>query len=68
MGYREIVRTKLKNTEDGPTSGVRHFDNFYVKPKITPRRTAPPTGLFMCKRKMKSVKGLQRNRPYKTEK
>ena len=61
-------KTIFKDYENVPTSGLRHFDNFYVKPKITPRRTAPPKGLFMCKRKIKSVNGLQRNRPYKIEK
>ena len=49
---RNFSKTIFKDYENVPNSGPRHFDIFYVKPKIILRRTAPPKGLFICKRKI----------------
>ena len=46
-------------------SRISHFLNFQGKSKLTPRCTAPMYVLSMCKRKIKSVEGLPRYRPYK---
>ena len=42
-----------------------HLFNFREKSKLTLRCTAPIYVLSMCKRKIKSVEGLRRYRPYK---
>ena len=42
-----------------------HFVNFQEKSKLTLRCTAPIYVLSICKRKIKSVEGLRRYRPYK---
>ena len=42
-----------------------HFVNFREKSKLTLRCTAPIYVLSICKRKIKSVEGLRRYRPYK---
>ena len=42
-----------------------HFFNFREKSKLTLRCTAPIYVLSICKRKIKSVEGLRRYRPYK---
>ena len=46
-------------------SKISHSVNFQDKSKLTPCCTAPVYVLFICKRKIKSVQGLLRNRPYK---
>ena len=42
-----------------------HFFNFQEKSKLTLRCTAPIYVLSICKRKIESVEGLRRYRPYK---
>ena len=42
-----------------------HFFNFQEKSKLTLRCTAPIYVLSICKRKIKSMEGLRRYRPYK---
>ena len=42
-----------------------HFFNFREKSKLTLRCTAPIYVLSICRRKIKSVEGLRRYRPYK---
>ena len=46
-------------------SKICHFLNFRENSKLIPRCTAPIYVLSMCKRRIESVEGLPRYRPYK---